>query len=300
MKCFITIIIILLSINVVSAQRIEEMNTTIEMKKNGEADANLIFTFADEVKEVYFPLSHDITNLRVEGGKCYVEEGIKNILVCKPSSPFIVGQIIIKINFKIKGAAQTIENKTYFDLDIPITKKTQKINIIVKLPELMALVDNKQLPLSPSNADMGSDGRSITLKWYFESQDAGDIIPLRIYYENINPTNFLQLIDLRWVIFFLVVIAVGVFLIYEKVSQRSFVVLSVLNEAERIIVNILQGEGGKDVDQRKLVISSGFSKAKVTRILQSLEARGVVLLKRTGRKNKVTLKKKFVEEKTEQ
>jgi hypothetical protein len=301
MKRFILIsLIIFLSFDLALAQTIKEINTTIDIQSNGKTNIEIIFRFTDEIKEVQFPIPYEIYDLTFDGGKCYVEKSVKNVLICKPSSPFIVGQIIIKTNFRTEGMTTTKNNKTSFTFDIPILIDTERMNVVVKLPELMALVDNDLLPLSPSGANIGSDGRRIVLKWHFEDEFKGDIIPLRIYYENLNPTNFLQLIDFRWIIFFLLIIAVGVFLVYDRVSKKSSIVLSILNEAERTIVNIIQQTGGKDIDQRLLVKSSGFSKAKVTRVLQSLEARGVVSLTRIGRKNKVVLKKKFVEEKTEQ
>ena len=68
------------------------------------------------------------------------------------------------------------------------------------------------------------------------------------------------------------------------------------NKQERIIVNIIQEQDESDVDQRKLVRKSGFSKAKVSRILLSLEERGVISRVRIGRKKKVILEKKFREE----
>jgi len=47
------------------------------------------------------------------------------------------------------------------------------------------------------------------------------------------------------------------------------------------------------VDQRKIVSESGFSKAKVSRIIQNLVGRGVVESERIGRKNIIKLKKHF-------
>ncbi|NCO97553.1 MAG: hypothetical protein GW780_05320 [Candidatus Aenigmarchaeota archaeon] len=276
------------------------MNATIDIKGNEDVDVQLVFKFMDTTKEVYFSLPYDIRDLTFEGGICEVEKHEANFLVCRPSSPFFVGQIIVKANFETNGMIKTKENKTTFFFDIPMLHDTNKANIVVKLPELMALVDSEMMPLSPSGADIGSDGRRIVLKWGFKDQFAGDIIPLRIYYENLNPANILQFVDLKWVVILLAIIAAGIFLIYNKISKRSGIVLSVLNEAERMVVNYIQKKGAKDVDQRLIVSSSGFSKAKVSRILQSLEARGVVSLEKRGRKNKVTLKKRFLKETTEQ
>ncbi|PIZ35527.1 MAG: hypothetical protein COY38_02125, partial [Candidatus Aenigmarchaeota archaeon CG_4_10_14_0_8_um_filter_37_24] len=281
-------------------QSVEEMNATIDIKGNEDVDVQLVFKFMDTTKEVYFSLPYDIRDLTFEGGICEVEKHEANFLVCRPSSPFFVGQIIVKANFETNGMIKTKENKTTFFFDIPMLHDTNKANIVVKLPELMALVDSEMMPLSPSGADIGSDGRRIVLKWGFKDQFAGDIIPLRIYYENLNPANILQFVDLKWVVILLAIIAAGIFLIYNKISKRSGIVLSVLNEAERMVVNYIQKKGAKDVDQRLIVSSSGFSKAKVSRILQSLEARGVVSLEKRGRKNKVTLKKRFLKETTEQ
>lgn len=299
MKRFILLIfLVLLFTPVLSLGFVHELNVTIDIQSNDKVNMELDFNFPHTSDEVYFSIPYEIDDLEVEGGKCHVEDNINNILVCEPPSPFIVGKVFVKASFETYGMIERKDNKTSFSLDIPMLQDTDRVNIITKLPELMVLVDNKLLPLSPSGADIGSDGRRITLKWYFRDQFKGDIIPLRIYYENINPTNFVQLIDVRWIIIFLLILVVGIFLIHDKISKKSGVVLSVLNEPERIVVKIIQERGGEEVNQKKIVKATGFSKAKVSRILQSLEARGVISKERVGRRNKITVKKKFIEEDT--
>jgi len=81
------------------------------------------------------------------------------------------------------------------------------------------------------------------------------------------------------------------------VSRKSELILSVLNEAERIVIDIVRKQGKDKVDQRKIVAQSGFSKAKVSRIIQSLESRGVVSVEKMGRKNRITLRKLSFKEK---
>ena len=96
--------------------------------------------------------------------------------------------------------------------------------------------------------------------------------------------------------FSIIVLIIGLFLIYKKLPKRAELVLSVLNEGERMIVDIIRKEGIEKVDQRKIVGLSGFSKAKVSRIIQGLQGRGVVDVERTGRKNRVSLKKTMFKE----
>lgn len=301
MKRFIIIsLLILFSFQVASSKIIKELNTTIDIKNNGKTDMELVFTFSNDIKEIHFSMPYEIHDLKVDGGNCYIEKFIDNVLVCKPRSPFIVGQIIIKVNFTAEGMTATKENRTFFSLDISMLHDVDRVNIVVKIPEMMVLINDDLLPISPSSGDMVSDGRRIIIKWKLRDQFTGDIIPLRIYYENTKPSNILQFISYKWIILLLLIIAVGIFFVYEKLSKKSSIVLSVLNEAERIVVDIIQKKGNKDVDQRVIVSDSGFSKAKISRILQSLEARGVISIRRSGRKNRVDLKKRFVEEKTEQ
>jgi uncharacterized membrane protein len=63
-----------------------------------------------------------------------------------------------------------------------------------------------------------------------------------------------------------------------------------------MIVDIIKKENKEEVDQRRIVGESGFSKAKVSRIIQSLEERGVVESERIGRKNKIRLIRRFIKE----
>ncbi|MEM5793166.1 MAG: hypothetical protein QXY45_02295 [Candidatus Aenigmatarchaeota archaeon] len=300
MRKLLYLIILLFSVQFVYSQYVRELNITVDVHSDEKVFFDLDFVFPAETREVYFSVPYEIYDLNYEGGICRIEKYQKSIIICQPPSPFMVGQVDIHLNFFVKGIVKNLENNRELNLDIPILIDTNKINLELKLPELMVLVNDQMRPISPSGAQIGSDGRRITLRWKFEDQFMGDIIPLRIYYEGVKPTNFFKLFGTRWVLIFALLFLGGIFLLYDKLSRKKSVVLSVLNEAERIVVDIVQKNGGKNVDQRNIVSSSGFSKAKVSRILQNLEARGILRIDRIGRKNKVTINKKLIEESTEQ
>jgi len=277
------------------------LNVTLDVKDEERVFVNLDFTFPGETGEVYFSFPNEIREFSSDGGNCRVESGYRNLIICQPPSPFMVGQVNINVNFYSKGPILLEDNKRLFNLDIPILIDTNKLNIELKLPEMMVVASNEMAPISPSGAKIGSDGRRITLSWYFEDQFNGDIIPIRVYYEGVGPTNFFRLISLKWILIFFLLLVVSGFLVYEKFfSRKKPIVLSILNEAEKIVVEAIEREGGKNVDQRNIVSSTGFSKAKVSRILQNLEARGILKIERIGRKNRVTINKNLVEGETEQ
>ena len=296
MKRFILLFILFfLVVPLVKAQKIYEFNTTVSVNEDGLSNFKMDFKFSDNIKKIDIPLNGKITDLKTENGICEIEEQLDQVISCKPESPFVVGTIKISTEFNVEGLVQKSGNISRFSLDIPILWNTDEILVKVKLPEKMGLAEKVLLPISPSGEEMRFDGRSVIITWYLYNKDPGDLIPVRIYYE---PLTF-QPINISYnlgVVLILLVIFVSVILVYRKVSfKKSELVLSVLNENERTVIDVIKKEKKDKVDQRKIVSDSGFSKAKVSRIIKNLEERGIVESERIGRKNKIELKKQLKE-----
>ena len=279
----------------VLAQTMYQFNTTVNVNEDGSSNFKMDFKFPDDLKTVEIPLNGKITDLKAENGNCEVVEQVSQVISCKPLSPFVVGTIRISADFNVDGLVQKRGNISFFSLDVPILWDTDELFVTVKLPEKVALAEKVLLPISPSGVDMTFDGRRVITDWYFFNKKSGDIIPVRIYYE---PLTYQPIqISYTWAfLLVIIVIVISVGLVYRKVSyKKSELVLSVLNESERIITDIIKKEKKEEVDQREIVRQSGFSKAKVSRIIQSLEERGIIESERIGRKNKIKLKKQFIE-----
>lgn len=296
MKRFIILLILsLLLLPVASAQVMRQLNVSVDIQEDDLSDVEISFRFTEEIKQIDFPFSGDIQDLKTEKGECIVKKDIRNVLQCKPPSPFMVGEVTITTNFKGSGLTERRGNITYFSFDIPILWETDKVSVIVKLPDGMILTEEVLLPTSPSGVKIGSDGRRILTTWSFTDKNPGDVIPIRIYYEPLIPRPVEKPVY-GWMVALILVVVVGIIFIYRRVSKRSELILSVLNESERMIVDIIKKEGKEKVDQRKIVSLSGFSKAKVSRIIQSLVGRGVVKVERIGRRNRVSLRKIVLKE----
>jgi len=294
MKRFILVpIFFMLLINIASASPMKKINLDINIDGNTKIDAKYIFT--DEIKQINFPCECDFTDIHIQDGKCQEKKDIKNILVCEPPSPFMVGIIEINPSFTVRDVIKKQGNVSYFSLDIPILWDTEKASITVKLPNGMALIDDENYPLSPSDAKIGSDGRRITVSWEFENIEKGNVIPIRIYYESMTQ-GLIGKLNEKWFVVLVLAIIITAVIVNRFLSRRSQLVLSVLNENEKMIVDLIKDQHTDKVDQRKLVKLSGFSKAKVSRIIQSLEERGIVEREKSGRKNRVSLRKKYFRE----
>jgi hypothetical protein len=282
----------LLLLPTASAQVMRQLNISVNVKDDTSSDVTMSFRFTEEIKEIVFPFQGEITDIKTQYGECSVTQKIEKALHCKPPSPFMIGEVTIITNFKVKGLTERNGNITLFSFDIPILWSTDTVSMKVKLPDSVFIAEEGEvlLPVSPSGADKGIEGRSIIVSWIFRNKHNGDIIPIRIYYEGL-PIRPIENSIYRWLFVFVLAFIVAIFFIYRSMSRKPELILSVLNEAERIVVDIITKLGKEKVDQRKIVAQSGFSKAKVSRVIQSLEGRGVVSVEKLGRKNRISLKK---------
>jgi uncharacterized membrane protein len=276
----------------VSAQVMYQLNVTTEILDDTTTHTKINFQFSEGMSEINFPFTGEIRDFKVTDGKCSIkEEEIIKIIHCEPSSKFIVGRATIKTEFMQIGLIQKSGNVSFFSFDIPILWPTDKIFVNIGLPSGSVITEKVIIPVSPSEGFIGSDGKRITTSWNFIEKAPGDIIPIRIYYESLSTTGRVDYLRYRWLIAIVLIMLASFIFIYKKFSKKSELVLSVLNEGERMIVDIIKKEGKNEVDQRKIVAQVGFSKAKVSRIVQSLVGRGIVDVERVGKRNKITLKK---------
>lgn len=293
MKRFIAILLFsLLLIPTASAQVMRQLNISVDVNDDTSSNVRISFRFTEEIKEIIFPFEAEIEDIETQHGECFITQKIEKALNCRPPSPYMIGEITIATNFKAKGLTERHGNITLLSFDIPVLWDSDRISMKVKLPEGVFIAEEDQilLPVSPSGAERGIEGRRITTSWIFRNKDTGDLIPIRIYYEGL-PITPIESFIYRWLFVFVLVFIVVIFFVYRSMSRKSELILSVLNEAERMVIDIVRKQGKDKVDQRKIVAQSGFSKAKVSRIIQSLESRGVVSVEKIGRKNRISLRK---------
>jgi DNA-binding transcriptional ArsR family regulator len=162
--------------------------------------------------------------------------------------------------------------------------------IIIKLPLGAGLAENTKLQgtglrqYEPEWGTGGSDGRRIFVQWKLDNPQLGRTLDISVIYENILSTANITSIAILAVI---VIVFIAMILAFRKHEIRDL--LPVLTESERKVVEILLKER-KEVDQRKLVREIDYSKSKISRTLQNLQARGIVEIRRKGRTNIITLK----------
>lgn len=108
----------------------------------------------------------------------------------------------------------------------------------------------------------------------FYVQEEGDFLPIIVY-----AISFVSLI-----------IGGSIVILFQwKLNNIQFKrIVKILPPNERKIIKILL-ENNNMIEQNKLVVLSGFNKVKISRILKTLELRGVVKKKNMGNTNLIVL-----------
>jgi hypothetical protein len=192
-------------------------------------------------------------------------------------------------SFKVEFDSDSFISKTtaLFDLKQQISTPVNlsRLTFRIVLPEGAALAD--QSPYIPFDAGNSTDGRNIYVYWSRDNVVAGEVFNAEVKYQTFSQDQNVLIAGIFGLIA-LVAIAAIVFRRKFNISMA----LPVLRPDEKIIMEkVLAHKSG--VNQKIVVQESGYSKAKVSKVLKSLEERGVVKLERLGRSNKIFLQSKM-------
>ena len=191
------------------------------------------------------------------------------------------------------GITKTDENYTYaanYGISLPV----QTLFAIVRLPEngiLSQQVANKSY--SPADGKTLTDGRIIMVYWERQNVTAEDDFGVSVSFTLPSFTDpFFNFLVVGLVFIVLVsLFGVGVYFRRTYISDSGGEALkSVLNRNEKTVVEILNRHGGSAI-QKVIVRDSDFSKAKVSRLVKSLQERGIVQIEPvSGRENRIILR----------
>jgi hypothetical protein len=174
---------------------------------------------------------------------------------------------------------------------------TNRVTSLITLP-VGHVVANTSDAVYPKKYSMLSNGRNILVYWEIENVSTLQPLAFQVYYQ---PLEIPEKRDYS-LLYALAVIAISLFafaLVYirrtraaKKEVKPEKVVLKVLDKYERKVFEIVKKAGS--IKQGKIVELAELSKAKVSRVVKSLEEKGLLKSERRGRTKIVRLKKKLL------
>lgn len=206
----------------------------------------------------------------------------------------VSGKLVVKQN--ISGNYSSYVDSSSLD-------KTSKGYVFIKKISFSNNFDEAQIKLNleqgfivntqeayPSNYVLETDGQTISLIWKFENVKSGDNFAIFVGIED-SSSNFNWIIIL--VIVIVLVLLVGAwFLIKNKdiFKQSTEKFEQHLLDAEKRVIEELKKADRNELWQKQLQLKMDFSKAKLSRVIRNLEARGLVKKIPMGNTNKICLK----------
>lgn len=291
-RWFLIILIIVFIASLGSCSKIDSIQMVIDLTEDNIAIFNVTINYIEEVEMSDFYTLAKIDNIHVLKGNeeinCSVEE--------KPLGTSIVCRNVftkkITYIFNAHNLIESGKRLRIFSYQFPITTLINRVDILVKIPLGTVIADEASLeytglkPFYPENGVKGSDGRRIFVEWKFESPRLGETIRISTIYEKILREDGINIYLIS--VFVIAFSFAIIFLIIIKRRRDISKVLPILNDSERVIMEVIL-KSPENLDQRKIVRATGFSKAKVSRVLKDLEARGLIKREKIGRATKVKL-----------
>ncbi len=266
-----------------------------DLSDNGDASIKLIITFQDPVKEFQLAIFGVIRDFSASSNSgpvnCETEVGAASIISCQMN--LTQEKRSLELRFKTNDFVKRIDSKSLFSLDLSLSQTIDLATSSVKLPEGYALTNTSQIPAILPPADtIVSDGRRIIINWVFSNLTTDQPFKFQTLYEPVK-NEFPMLLLISGLLSFATLGGTGLFF-YRRLKKPKEVILSVLDDYEKKIIELITVAGG-EVNQRKIVIESNLSKAKVSRVVKRLQERGLLEVTRLGRTNKLKLSQKKFE-----
>ncbi len=293
------VIFLLLFINFTYATTIDYEKFTFYLYENTTSRVILHINFTDitTYNISYFVLD-DVRNLRAydKNGeiKCTLnKESIGTEISCYKRSEKQSNASIILMYYT--NTITPKQDYLIFRYAIPVIYPTKKIEVEAYLPEGAVVVNSENFEtITPKPTKIGSDekGRRFKIEWILNEPQLGKTYTFNIYYELRAQPLMSEKSRIFYIISSLIVVSLIllVAIYYFLKKQKEEKVINILIEDEKKVLDAIK-ELGEGCKQKDVVKYTGFSKAKVSRIVEELKKRNIIEVEKVGKHNKLYLKK---------
>ncbi len=276
-----------------SAQDIEYYGVDASIGEDLSVRNKVVFQFSELTNHFNYELSFPIYNLQASSDFEFADCLVNNKQDSATVSCDFIGMTrtmnTLTLEFDTRNQIRRIDDNYQLVVDYSINNPVQRSFVIINLPEFGILAaDNQSFFPTDGKTLLTADGRKIAVYWEDDPTDQNQL-QFSVIYNTPNVGGPFYSFLLAALTFIVIVVMIAVAVYIRRDRRPTDVVRSVLNSDEKRIVDIL-GEHKGRAGQKILVRESDFSKAKVSRIVNSLKDRGVVSTEPiSGRENRVLL-----------
>lgn len=224
---------------------------------------------------------------------CSKEDGaLGSEIVCDVSN---TDSFNLTLEMKASGLSETGSGReSRFTYTKSFIRPTENFSLTATLPKGQVLVDqanSTSAPYSPSDAEVGSTGQRITVKWS-SRPSLGDSQVYRAAYEPANGGTP-RVLYVAAALAGLVVLLGGAYFGYMRFFRES--IDEVYEELEDDQAEMLEliAENGGEMLQKDIVDRMEYSKAKISGMASDLVDEDILVKKKEGRSNKLSISRKY-------
>lgn len=292
-KALMILLIFILVLKPAFSQDLYQYAVTAEIFENNTVNYKLnLILINHPIQRFTFPISSSYDININSTADCSVEKGtLETNIVCLMEAS---KRTDIVVNYKSNEKVNKRDNYFLFTDSFKLTFDTVTVFVLVKLPDGTGLKEPIENSYSPAGALIGSDGRRTTVSWQKNDLKSGEKFEVSTGFEKIGEIK-VSTIPLEIIVIVLIIIALTFIIFYRFYLRKESdvkIIFPILKKDEKMIFDTIM-KHGNGVNQKIIVKDSGYSKAKVSKVLTSLKERGLVKLERIGRSNKVYTEKKF-------
>ncbi|HLE07963.1 MAG TPA: hypothetical protein VI933_05120 [archaeon] len=295
-KIFFVFFVVAVFSNLAAAEELADFSVTTKISTDGISRSTITISLEEFSGEVRVPVPYEISRLSFDSnfGKlsCIKESKVygTDILCSIPQET----SGSFKTEFDVENLVRSSDDKFFFKQEVSVPINSKKFSFRAILPEGMGI--DGIGGIFPKDAESSSDGRNIFLTWRKDFMSAGETFSSQVVFEPLSAQSGgpSGLIAAGSLIALPIALAFGYFY-FRKFKENALtprLVLPVLKEDEKKVAEGLI-KHGSGVNQKVIVVESGYSKAKVSKVLKSLAERGILKFERVGRSNRIYWSEEF-------
>lgn len=289
--------LVLLALQLVQGAAIDKTITTAVLEDSSAQITSQYVIVSDRLETLNVQIPSDVKNVKADLDDAERECKIENSTALCGSTR--AGTHVFTIRYTSKEVLANLQDRQLFKFSEQLPFKTSEYTFVLKLPvgTIIPQEEGKEADffITPKPSQVLSDGQRIIITW-----NASDTTEFSVS-AVLQPLRTLTFP----IVLGLIVLGAGASAIWyysrykrapkktsiKKKAAKQEVLVPQFVEHEQQVVQLITTAPNHEIWQKQLLVKTGFSKAKLSRIIRNLEERGVVVKTIYGNTNKISIRK---------
>lgn len=191
------------------------------------------------------------------------------------------------LNYSTQEGLSKVKDEYYFIKEIRFDRDYDSAEVSLILDQGVTIKEDN---VYPKNYVLETDGSNIIVKWNFQNVRLGESVALFIIMED-SSASFSKIVRIVIIIVVLAILflILSYLFISRKIKKKDNFDKHLMENEKKVILELKKADKN-ELWQKQLQLKTGFSKAKLSRIVRDLESRGLISKIPFGNTNKIIAK----------